>query len=339
MSSSTLNGIEPFFGLKQGQSNYAALSKFHRSQLPESLAWVFAKNANPEEQSTGSSGIQHPASACYTRSDCPSPGTGSPRQAISSKLVLAARIGQAARGISHNQELNRRRPDQSAASTNLPEIMLNPPDFTDVLKAGVRRFNERAFPHRQALFKKLANGQNPEALFLTCADSRVVPALMTQTGPGQLFVERNPGNFVPIYREESVGVSASIEYAVAALRVKHVVVCGHSDCGVIKGLLHPEKVAALPEVARWMAFASAARHKLSEQYPQLPQEQQLAVLTELNVLRQIDNLSTHPSVRQALQEQRLQIHAWVHHIHSGEVWACNQDDSGFERWPGSLGLK
>jgi carbonic anhydrase len=221
-------------------------------------------------------------------------------------------------------------------STTIPERVLNDSDFTNDLKVGVARFGERVFPKRQALFEKLAKTQSPEALFLTCADSRVVPALITQTGPGQLFVERNPGNLVPIYTEESVGVSASIEYAVAALKVKHVIVCGHTDCGVIKGLLHPDKVAALPAVARWMKFASAARHKLSEGYQHLTLDEQLPVLTELNVLAQIDNLRTHPSVQQALREDRLAIHAWVYHIHSGEVWAYSKEAGRFEKWPGPL---
>jgi carbonic anhydrase len=160
-----------------------------------------------------------------------------------------------------------------------------------------------------------------------------VPALITQTDPGQLFVERNPGNLVPIYSTQSVGVSASIEYAVAVLRVRHVIICGHTDCGVIKSLLHPEKVAALPAVARWMEFGAAARLKLFEAQKDLPEDQQLPILTELNVLAQVDNLHTHPSIRQAVHEGRLEIHAWVYHIHSGEVWAYNQDARSFERWP------
>jgi carbonic anhydrase len=218
--------------------------------------------------------------------------------------------------------------------TTIQERMLKDRDFTEVLKSGVRRFSEDVFPKRQAFFQKLAKAQSPEALFLTCADSRVVPALITQTGPGQLFVERNPGNIVPIYSEDTVGVTASIEYAVAALKVKHVIVCGHTDCGVIKGLLHPEKVSALPAVGRWMEFACAARQKLTVCNQHMTDGQQLQVLTELNVLTQIDNLHTHPSVRRALKEQRLQVHAWIYHIHSGEVWAYSKEAGRFEKWPG-----
>lgn len=213
---------------------------------------------------------------------------------------------------------------------------MSDPVFIDSLKAGVKRFQERVFPNRKALFERLARAQSPKALFLTCADSRVVPSLITQTGPGELFVERNPGNLVPIYSQEAVGVSASIEYAVAALRVEHVVICGHSDCGVVTSILHPEKVAQLPAVARWMEFGAAARRKLLEEYRHLPEEEQLPILTELNILCQIDNLLTHPSVRQALQEERLRIHGWVYHIESGEVWAYNSATACFEVWPGPL---
>jgi carbonic anhydrase len=136
-----------------------------------------------------------------------------------------------------------------------------------------------------------------------------------------------------VYSEESVGVSASIEYAVSALKVKHVIICGHTDCGVIKGLLHPEKLSTLPAVQRWIEFAAAARHKLSQDYQHLPDDQQQAVLTELNVLAQIDNLHTHPSVQLAIQENRLEIHAWVYHIYSGEVWSYKSEACGFEKWP------
>jgi len=212
---------------------------------------------------------------------------------------------------------------------------MNEPDFLDVLRAGVTRFQQHVFPKRRLLFEQLATTQNSKALFLTCADSRVVPSLITHTGPGQLFVERNPGNLVPIYREEAVGVSASIEYAVAALRVEHIIICGHSDCGVVKSILHPEKVAQLPAVARWMEFSTAARKALFEEYPYLPEAEQLPILTEFNVLNQIDNLYTHPSVRQALQEARLTIHGWVYHIESGKVLEYITESARFEKWPGA----
>lgn len=204
------------------------------------------------------------------------------------------------------------------------------PDFSEVLKAGVVRFQQQVFPRRRLLFEKLAKAQRPSALFLTCADSRVVPSLITHTGPGELFVERNPGNLVPVYRDEAVGVSASIEYAVAVLKVGHIIICGHSDCGVVKGLLHPDRVERLPAVDRWMEFSRPARKALLEEYPHLPEAEQLPILTEFNVLNQIDNLHTHPSVQQALTEGRLAIHGWVYHIESGEVREYNSVSRRFE---------
>lgn len=216
---------------------------------------------------------------------------------------------------------------------------MSEPDFSDVLKAGVTRFRQHVFPKRRLLFEKLAKAQNPKALFLTCADSRVVPSLITHSGPGQLFVERNPGNLVPVYSEEAVGVSASIEYAVTALRVEHIIICGHSDCGVVKGILYPEKVAQLPAVARWMEFGTSARDALFKEYPNLPEQKQLTLLTEYNVLNQIDNLYTHPSVQQALLEERLTVHGWVYHIENGEVREYNADSKRFEAWPDAATTK
>lgn len=206
-------------------------------------------------------------------------------------------------------------------------------DFTERLRQGVARFRRQLFPRRRRLFRQLAREQAPKALFLTCADSRVVPSLITHTGPGELFVERNPGNLVPVYREEAVGVSASIEYAVAVLGVEQIIICGHSDCGVVKGLLHPDKVDGLPAVSRWMESARGAQEALQQRCGQLPEEERLPVLTELNVLAQMDNLDTHPSVRRALQEGRLTVHGWVYHIDSGEVHAYDPTTGSFHLWP------
>ncbi|MEI6206494.1 MAG: carbonic anhydrase [Desulfuromonadales bacterium] len=219
--------------------------------------------------------------------------------------------------------------------TQEKHICMSEPDFSDILKAGVTRFRQHVFPMRRKLFEKLAKAQNPKALFLTCADSRVVPSLITNTGPGDLFVERNPGNLVPIYREEAVGVSASIEYAVAVLRVEHIIICGHSDCGVVKGILHPDKVTQLPAVARWMEFGKPARDALLKEFCCLPEAEQIPILTEFNVLNQIDNLYTHPSVLQAVKDDRLTIHGWVYHIESGEVREYNAGSKRFETWPGA----
>src|ERR1700678_615212 len=127
------------------------------------------------------------------------------------------------------------------------------------LKAGVRRFRSEVYPeHEQAYVKAASVPQKPHALIVTCADSRIDPELITQSQPGDIFVTRNVGNLVPAYGEMLGGVSAVIEYAVSALKVQHVAICGHSDCGAMKGLLHPEALATMPTVKSWLKNAHAA---------------------------------------------------------------------------------
>ena len=116
---------------------------------------------------------------------------------------------------------------------------------------GFKRFRHEVFPQQEELFKKLATAQNPRAMFITCADSRVVPELITQSSPGDLFVNRNVGNVVPAYGQMMGGVSTAIEYAVMALGVQHIVICGHSDCGAMKAVLNPASLETMPTVKPW----------------------------------------------------------------------------------------
>eukprot|EP01037_Dinobryon_pediforme_P005337 gene5337-5390_t len=185
---------------------------------------------------------------------------------------------------------------------------------------GVGRFRTHVFPTRRALFQRLAGSQEPKALFLTCADSRVVPSLITHTGPGDLFIERNPGNIAPVYDPDvAVGVSASIEYAVAALGARHIIVCGHSDCGAVRGILHPKKLEALPAVARWLGHGAEAARRLRCDGGAADEEAMLHRLTRLNVVVQMENLRSHPSVRRGMDNGVLQIHGWVYDIATGAV--------------------
>jgi carbonic anhydrase len=206
-------------------------------------------------------------------------------------------------------------------------------DDLDEIGRGVARFRTRVFPNRRAFFARLARMQQPKALFLTCADSRVVPSLITQTRPGELFVERNPGNIVPVYSEESLGVSASIEYAIVALGTPHVIVCGHSDCGAVKALLHPETLAAMPAVARWLRYGEAARRRLERLDAAADERAMLHTLTRLNVLVQMEHLKTHPAVEPAITAGRLAIHGWVYEIATGEVWAYEPAAAAFALFP------
>ncbi|MBV9488329.1 MAG: carbonic anhydrase [Verrucomicrobia bacterium] len=184
---------------------------------------------------------------------------------------------------------------------------------------GVRRFHAQAFPKRRPLFRRLARAQQPETLLITCADSRVVPELFTQTGPGELFVCRNVGNIVPAYGELLGGVSAVIEYAVMALAVKNIVVCGHSDCGAMKALVRPEGLSGMPIVTSWLRHAAAAQSIVRVRYPNLEGDALVQALVEQNVRTQMDHLRTHPSVAARMAEGRLGLHGWTYEIGTGTV--------------------
>jgi carbonic anhydrase len=206
---------------------------------------------------------------------------------------------------------------------------------------GVRKFQNEVWPARKEYFEKLAQGQKPQALFITCSDSRVSPEIMTQTLPGELFIVRNAGNLVPPHGAAYGGVGASVEYAVEALHVPHIIVCGHSDCGVMKATLHPENVKALPAVAAWLEMTEPTHRILKENYPNLEGQERLDRAVESNVLMQIHNLQTHPSVAAALMGGKVQLHAWNYRVESGKVMAYDSKSRKFipleELWAETAG--
>jgi carbonic anhydrase len=185
---------------------------------------------------------------------------------------------------------------------------------------GIRSFQNDVYPKKRGLFQRLSAGQNPEALFIACSDSRLALDLITQTGPGDLFVCRNAGNIVPAHGQ-SDAVSATIEYAVSALRIRHLVVCGHSDCGAMKGLLHPDTLAGMPHVAAWLRNSEGARRAIDSMGLDPGSPGTLDAVTRLNVRLQMEHLRTHPHVFAQVEKGNLQIHGWVYQIGSGEVHA------------------
>jgi carbonic anhydrase len=184
---------------------------------------------------------------------------------------------------------------------------------------GIAKFQSEIYPQKKELFAELASGQRPDALMISCADSRVDMQLVTQSEPGQLFFFRNAGNIVPPYGAVLGAVSATIEYAVLALRVRHIVVCGHSDCGAMRGILEPDLVKNMPTVAQWLRYADVARQMLLENHGALDEEAALEVLAHENVVAQINNLKTHPSVAVALARGEIEAHGWYYDIPHGEV--------------------
>ncbi|MBB5121789.1 carbonate dehydratase [Streptomyces eurocidicus] len=184
------------------------------------------------------------------------------------------------------------------------------------LTEGVRSFQRDVFPARAELFAHLATTHRPGTLFIGCSDARVVPELLTRREPGELFVIRTAGNLVPAYGQAADGVAASIEYAVAVLGVSDVVVCGHSACGAMTALADGHDLTTLPAVAGWLRHADAARARA---VPAGGTEDDVAALVRANVLAQLANLATHPSVARALARRTLTLHGWVYDIGTGAV--------------------
>jgi carbonic anhydrase len=192
---------------------------------------------------------------------------------------------------------------------------------------GLHQFRNGVFEAN--LLHKLVAGQNPGALFISCSDSRVVPALITQAGPGELFELRNAGNIVPPYGASTGGEAAAIEFAVAGLGVRDVIVCGHTHCGAMKGLLDPKSTEKLPVVRAWLNHAETTRRIMCENYGDLPPEHRLNVAVQENVLVQVENLQTHPCVAVKLQRGELNLHAWVYKLETGEVFSFEQETGKF----------
>ena len=156
----------------------------------------------------------------------------------------------------------------------------------------------------------------------------MVPDLLTQEGPGSLFVVRNAGNIVPSYGPEPGGVSASVEYAIAVLGTQDVVICGHSDCGAMGAIARHHDLSHLPAVARWLQHADGAKAtNASRQYNS--DQERIADLIRENVIAQLANLQTHPSVALALSQQKLRVHGWVYNIESGQIDALDSASGKF----------
>jgi carbonic anhydrase len=194
---------------------------------------------------------------------------------------------------------------------------------------GHRKFRQEIYPAKKGLFQDLASGQKPHTLFITCSDSRIVPDLILQTDPGQLFIIRNAGNMIPPFGGATGGVSATIEYALLALKIPQIVICGHSDCGAMKGVLNPDAVKSLPAVAAWMKYGDAARKVTLDNYKGLSERDQLEALIRENILAQVDNLKTHPSVASLLASGAVSLHAWHYRISSGELTGYDCEENKF----------
>ena len=200
----------------------------------------------------------------------------------------------------------------------------------DHVISGVAKFQKEVYPNKKATFQKLANGQNPEVLFITCSDSRIDPNLVTQTDPGELFICRNAGNIVPPHSNQTGGMTASIEFAVAALGVSHIVVCGHTDCGAMKGAINPAGLDSLPHVKEWLGHCRVATDVVKERcgHDELSIDD-LEAVTKENVVQQIQHLRTHPAVAAKIATGQVKLHGWVYNIGTSEIRAYDASRGEF----------
>ncbi len=187
------------------------------------------------------------------------------------------------------------------------------------LKAGALKFRLEVHSEKAEAYQRAASEpQQPHSLIVACADSRVDVETITNSQPGDVFISRNIGNMVPAYGEMLGGVSAVIEYAVTALKVQHIVICGHSDCGAMKALLNPASTDGMPTVKSWLNNGKSAL-SVAETFYHEQHREILPVLTEQNVLMQLAHLRTHPSVAGAMARKQLSVSGWIYDIGSGEV--------------------
>ena len=198
------------------------------------------------------------------------------------------------------------------------------------LVEGIHQFQGGIFSSKQRLFEGLVQGQHPLALFITCSDSRINPNLLTQTEPGELFILRNAGNIVPPYGAVEGGEAATIEYAVSVLGVKDIVICGHSHCGAMGGLLDAPLIAKLPAVRSWLRHAESTHRIIEENYVHITDPAaRLTATVEENVLVQLEHLRTHPAVAAALSRKALNLHGWVYKFETGQVFSYHPQDGQF----------
>lgn len=187
------------------------------------------------------------------------------------------------------------------------------------LEAGILKFQDEALPGLAARFADLATVQRPDILFITCSDSRIDPALITQTKPGELFVIRNPGNIIPHADHGVCGEAAAVEFAVGTLGVREIIVCAHSDCGAMLVAHSSEVDPSLRTLKAWVGHSDAAKCEGGDHR---------ALILE-NVRLQFENLRSHACVREAEGSGRVSLHGWMYEMGTGAVLALDESAGEF----------
>jgi len=204
------------------------------------------------------------------------------------------------------------------------------------LVKGIHTFQSQIFRERHELFERLLSGQNPQALIISCSDSRVMPDLITQAEPGDLFVLRNAGNSIPPHgASNDGGEAATIEFAIKGLKVRDIIVCGHTLCGAMHALIRPEVLADMPRMKSWLNHAEATREIIKASYLNMSPDSVWKATVEENVLVQLENLRTHPAVLAALARGEVKLHGWVYKLETGQVFTYDQEVGQFVPLNGS----
>ena len=201
---------------------------------------------------------------------------------------------------------------------------------------GIVEFREKLLPQYAERFRELSRGQSPDALFITCSDSRVVPELLASTDPGDLFVVRNVGNMVPPATVEGssigdVSEASAIEFSVLVLNVDDIIVCGHSDCGAMQAALDMATIPEAPNLRKWLHHCTSAHFRLDQEGPLDRALSAHNQLSQLNVLVQLEHLMSYSIVRERVHAGTLQLSGWWFDIATGEMLAYERDRRCFER--------
>lgn len=197
---------------------------------------------------------------------------------------------------------------------------------------GIVKFRRSDFESHKALFKELKSQQKPHTLFISCSDSRIDPNLITDTLPGELFIVRNIANLVPPYREaeEFLSTTAAIEYAVSALDVENIIVCGHSNCGGCAAALTPDDIQyPLPHTRKWLELADPVIQQVKKELPENEPEAREWMMEQANVIEQLKHLLTYPLIREKVQTGKLVLSGWYYIIETGEVFIYNKEQETF----------
>lgn len=197
--------------------------------------------------------------------------------------------------------------------------------------AGVKKFQEHDYKINQPLFEYYKDKQNPKTLFITCSDSRINPALITQTNPGDLFIIRNAGNIIPPVTEaKSSGELATVEYAVQVLKVENIIVCGHSDCGALRALINNSTQALnLNFIDFWLNNIEAVKDLAKASHPDCNQDNLHHYCIEENIILQIKNLLNLPFIKTKVAAGELTLHGWFYDIGSGNIRELNHQTKTF----------